>query len=291
MKRAEITVKGKVQRAGYRDMIDRAAYEHELTGYVKNLEDGTVKVVCEGEKEEIEIFLEKINIDKYPIKVTNIDVEYSEPTGEFEYFDVIREEDFTKAVYERMDIAADYLGNIYEETKKVGEETKKVHEETKKVGEETKKVHEVTKKVGEETKKVHEVTKKVHEETKKVGEETKKVHEETKKVGEETKKVHEETKKVGEETKKVGEKVDKGFSDVKEELGGKLDNISEKLDRSISHTEGFHNETVEKFDYLDVKYGEFSTTLNKLLNKFDVLENDIREMKDAFVKLVDHYTK
>ncbi len=221
MKRAEIMVEGKVQRAGYRDNIDKVAYEHGLTGYVKNLEDGTVKVVCEGEKEEIENFLEEINIDKYPIKVTNIDVEYSEATGEFEYFDIVREEDFTKAVYERMDIAADYLGNIYEETKEVHKETKKVHEETK----------------------------------------------------------------------KVGEKVDKGFSDVKEELGGKLDNISDKLDRSITHTEEFHNETVQKFDYLDVKYGEFSTTLDKLLNKFDILENDIREMKDAFVKLVDHYTK
>ena len=224
MQRADIKVKGKVQRAGYRDTIDKLAYEHGLTGYVKNLEDGTVKIVCEGEEEEIDKFLEKIDIDNYPIKVTNIDVEYSEATGEFEYFDLVREEDFTKAVYERMDIAADYLGNIYEETKEVHKETKKVHEETK---------------------------------------------------------------KVHEETKKVGKKVDKGFSDVKEELG----DISGKLDRSIDHTEEFHNETVDKFDYLDVKYGEFSTTLDQLLNKFDVLEGDIREMKDAFIKLVDHYTK
>ena len=220
-------MKGRVQRAGYRDTIDRFAYEHDLTGFVQNLEDGTVEIVCEGDKTEIEKFIEEIEIVKYPIKVTDVIVEYSEATGEFEYFDIVREEDFTKAVYERMDIAAEYLGNIYSETKKV-----------------------------------HDVTNKVYE----------------------------ETKIVGTKVDEVGTKVDEGFADVKVELGGKLDNISEKMDRSITHTEKFHNETVEKFDYLDVKYGEFSNTLNKLLNKFDVLEGDIREMKDAFIKLVDHLT-
>ena len=255
MKRADLTVKGRVQRAGYRDTIDRLAYQYELSGFVENLEDGTVKVVCEGEDDEIKKFIEDIRIDKYPIKVTDIEVEYSEATGEFEYFDIVREDDFTKAVYERMDIAAEYLGNIYSETRNVHEETKKVHGETRNV-------HEVTKKVHEEIKKVHEVTRNVHE----------------------------ETKKVHEETKIVGEKVEEGFADVKVELGGKLDNISEKLDHSIKQTDEFHSETVEKFDYLDVKYGEFSNTLEKMLNRFDVLENDIREIKDAFIKLVDHFT-
>ena len=262
MKRADLTVKGRVQRAGYRDTIDRLAYQYELSGFVENLEDGTVKVVCEGEDDEIKKFIEDIRIDKYPIKVTDIEVEYSEATGEFEYFDIVREDDFTKAVYERMDIAAEYLGNIYSETRNVHEETKKVHGETKKVHGETRNVHEVTKKVHEEIKKVHEVTRNVHE----------------------------ETKKVHEETKIVGEKVEEGFADVKVELGGKLDNISEKLDHSIKQTDEFHSETVEKFDYLDVKYGEFSNTLEKMLNRFDVLENDIREIKDAFIKLVDHFT-
>ncbi len=241
MNRANITVKGRVQRAGYRDTIDRFAYQHDLTGYVENLEDGTVKIVCEGEKDDIERFIEEIQVVKYPIKVTDVTVKYSEATGEFEFFDIVREEDFTKAVYERMDIAAEYLGNIYSETRKVHEETRNVHEVTKKV---------------------HEVTKKVHE----------------------------ETKKVHEETKKVGEKVEEGFTEVKDELGGKLDNISDKLDSSITRTEKFHNETVEKFDYLDVKYGEFGNTLEKLLIKFDVLEKDIREMKDGFLKLVEHFT-
>ncbi len=262
-------MKGRVQRAGYRDTIDRFAYEHDLTGFVQNLEDGTVEIVCEGDKTEIEKFIEEIEIVKYPIKVTDVIVEYSEATGEFEYFDIVREEDFTKAVYERMDIAAEYLGNIYSETKKVHDVTNKVYEETKIVGT---KVDEVGTKVDEVGTKVDEVGTKVDEVGTKVDEVGTKVDE------------------VGTKVDEVGTKVDEGFADVKVELGGKLDNISEKMDRSITHTEKFHNETVEKFDYLDVKYGEFSNTLNKLLNKFDVLEGDIREMKDAFIKLVDHLT-
>lgn len=108
-KRAEIKVYGRVQKAGFRDFIDEIAFNLNLNGYVKNLDDGTVQVVCEGDEATINELLNKINITQYPIRVENIEVTSKNPTGEFKTFEVIRDEDITTATYERMDAAARYI--------------------------------------------------------------------------------------------------------------------------------------------------------------------------------------
>ncbi|MCX9010338.1 MAG: acylphosphatase [Candidatus Methanoperedens sp.] len=111
-KRAEIILKGRVQKAGYRDYIDEVAFDLNLRGWVKNLEDGTVKVVCEGENKAIDEFINKIRIKEYPIRVEDVDVEYLPSTGEFKDFTIIREEDIVFATYERMDAAGRYIREI-----------------------------------------------------------------------------------------------------------------------------------------------------------------------------------
>ena len=108
-KRAEVVIHGRVQKAGFRDLIDEAAFNLNLNGHVKNDRDGTVRVTCEGREESIREFLEEINIQQYPIRVEKIDVEYLEPTHEFKTFEIIREEDMTAATFERMDMAARYM--------------------------------------------------------------------------------------------------------------------------------------------------------------------------------------
>jgi len=131
MERADIVVKGRVQRAGYRDTIDEIAYHLNLDGFVKNQEDGSVLIVCEGERKDIEKLIEKIDIKKYPIKVRDISVEYSEARDEFEEFDIVREEDLTDAVYERMDTAARYMremnNNLGSKVDNVGDGVEKMH--------------------------------------------------------------------------------------------------------------------------------------------------------------------
>jgi len=111
-KRAEIKVYGRVQKAGFRDFIDEIAFNLNLNGYVKNLDDGAVQVVCEGDEDAISELLKKINITQYPIRVENIDVVYKKPTGEYTAFELIRDEDLTTATYERMDVAARYIREI-----------------------------------------------------------------------------------------------------------------------------------------------------------------------------------
>ena len=117
MVRAKIIVSGRVQKAGYKDTVDEIAYNLGLKGYVKNLEDGTVEVVCEGEKKDIGGFVEKIKVREYPIFVESVKVKYSEETGEFKQFDIIHEKDITKATYERMDMAARYMRGMHTEMK------------------------------------------------------------------------------------------------------------------------------------------------------------------------------
>lgn len=105
----EIVLSGRVQKAGFRDFIDEIAFNLNLNGYVKNLDDGTVQIICEGEDENIKELLKKVNITQYPIRVENIDVVYNKSTGEYRTFEIIREEDLTTATYERMDAAVRYM--------------------------------------------------------------------------------------------------------------------------------------------------------------------------------------
>ncbi|MFA5771804.1 MAG: acylphosphatase [Thermoplasmata archaeon] len=106
---AKLIVSGAVQKAGYRDVVGEAAFNFKLKGYVKNQKNGTVEIVCEGEKSAIEKFAQKINFQKYPIIVDNVKVEFSKATGKFKSFDIEREKDVTAATFERMDVAARYM--------------------------------------------------------------------------------------------------------------------------------------------------------------------------------------
>lgn len=51
---------GKVQGVGFRKFVKRKADEFGIKGYVRNLPDGTVEVVAQGEKEVLNKFLEEI---------------------------------------------------------------------------------------------------------------------------------------------------------------------------------------------------------------------------------------
>ena len=85
------------------------SFDLNLNGNVKNLDDGTVQIICEGEEDIIKELLKKINIIQYPIRVENIDLIYKKSTGEYKTFDIIREEDLTIATYERLDTFVRYI--------------------------------------------------------------------------------------------------------------------------------------------------------------------------------------
>ena len=56
----EAHFKGRVQGVGFRAATCQVAREMNLVGYVSNLKDGRVLLVAQGSKEELAIFLSKI---------------------------------------------------------------------------------------------------------------------------------------------------------------------------------------------------------------------------------------
>jgi acylphosphatase len=60
MKRAKVIVKGEVQTVGFRGFVIGQMKSLNLNGYADNLPDGTVEILCEGEKNRIDELIEKI---------------------------------------------------------------------------------------------------------------------------------------------------------------------------------------------------------------------------------------
>ncbi len=84
--RAVIKVYGVVQGVGYRAYIYRIARTLGLVGYVKNLEDGSVLIVAEGDKDSIDKLLEYASRGPPAAIVEHIDVKMEEPKNEFNVF-------------------------------------------------------------------------------------------------------------------------------------------------------------------------------------------------------------
>jgi Acylphosphatases len=86
-KRFHIYYSGSVQGVGFRYMAQSAAQTLGIDGWVKNLEDGRVEVVCEGPEAELNRFLEKIK-SLFGAYIRDVRIESQDPTGEFAGFDI-----------------------------------------------------------------------------------------------------------------------------------------------------------------------------------------------------------
>ena len=58
MKHLNITIKGRVQRVGFRFCTMEAAYKYGVTGVVMNKDDNSIYIEAEGEPKEMDDFLE-----------------------------------------------------------------------------------------------------------------------------------------------------------------------------------------------------------------------------------------
>lgn len=81
--------KGVVQGVGFRATACRLAYEIGLAGTAKNLNDGTVEIYIQGQKELIENFIQKLkNHFGNKIESVNLIVE-SVSTSKFTNFNIL----------------------------------------------------------------------------------------------------------------------------------------------------------------------------------------------------------
>ena len=138
MIRAKIVAEGDVQKVGYRDIVEDIAVKLGVKGFVENLRDKTVCVVCEAEKDVVDRFVDAIKIKNDIVDVKNVKVvETSPATNEFEYFD-IKYGGPEEELGERMVAAVKYAKLALHETRVVGEEVKGSREDIKGVRDEVK---------------------------------------------------------------------------------------------------------------------------------------------------------
>ncbi len=78
---------GNVQGVGFRYATARLAAEREVAGYVRNLPDGRVEIVIEGDTEELDRFLAAIQRRMHRF-IRGMTTRIESPTGEFSRFEV-----------------------------------------------------------------------------------------------------------------------------------------------------------------------------------------------------------
>ncbi|MBS7619366.1 acylphosphatase [Candidatus Bathyarchaeota archaeon] len=88
MMRVHIYVSGRVQGVFYRSSTQKKARELSITGWVKNLEDGRVEIVAEGEEDKLKKFIEWCRIGPVMARVEDFEVRVEPVTGEFKSFDI-----------------------------------------------------------------------------------------------------------------------------------------------------------------------------------------------------------
>jgi len=86
--RAHVYVSGRVQGVFFRNEMQEEALRNGLTGWVRNLPDGRVEAVFEGEKEMVEKLTEFCRRGPPGAKVANVKVVWENYTGEFYDFRV-----------------------------------------------------------------------------------------------------------------------------------------------------------------------------------------------------------
>jgi acylphosphatase len=86
--RMQAIVHGRVQGVSFRYYTQRRARELGLTGYVRNVWDRTVEVVAEGQRTDLDELLAFVRTGPRAAFVTQVDVQWPAPTGDFERFEV-----------------------------------------------------------------------------------------------------------------------------------------------------------------------------------------------------------
>ncbi|MGA1792628.1 MAG: acylphosphatase [Thermoplasmatota archaeon] len=90
MERLHVVYRGRVQGVWFRANCQKKAVELGVLGWVRNMPDGSVESIAEGERDTLEKLLEW-NIHHQPMaRVDSTEATWGKPTGEFRDFRIIR---------------------------------------------------------------------------------------------------------------------------------------------------------------------------------------------------------
>ena len=86
--RAHVFVSGRVQGVYFRQNTKKVATRHKVTGLVRNLPDGRVEAVFEGDEMAVNEVIEWCHVGPPKARVQDVSVKFLKYTGEFFEFDV-----------------------------------------------------------------------------------------------------------------------------------------------------------------------------------------------------------
>jgi acylphosphatase len=89
-RRVHLRVRGLVQGVSFRASARHEALRLGLAGIVRNLADGDVEVVAEGEKDSVDVFVAWCHHGPSEARVASVQVTAGQSTGEFSSFQVVR---------------------------------------------------------------------------------------------------------------------------------------------------------------------------------------------------------
>ncbi len=83
-------ISGEVQGVGYRFFAQRAAARHQIRGYIKNLPDGRVEALIEGNESAVHAFRLDLAAGPTYSRVGEIEELVLEPSGTYSAFRIER---------------------------------------------------------------------------------------------------------------------------------------------------------------------------------------------------------
>jgi acylphosphatase len=86
--RAKVNFKGKVQGVFFRANTRDAAVQFGVSGWVKNLWDGSVEAIFEGERDDIMKLIQWCKTKQPYAHVNKVDLKWEDYKGEFQGFEV-----------------------------------------------------------------------------------------------------------------------------------------------------------------------------------------------------------
>lgn len=87
--RVRVFVKGKVQGVFFRQALKVKAIQNGVFGWVRNLDDGRVEAVLEGNEESVNTLVEWCHGGPANARVEDVDIRNEKYSNEFSKFDVL----------------------------------------------------------------------------------------------------------------------------------------------------------------------------------------------------------
>lgn len=88
LKRLHVIFSGRVQGVGFRYTVTELATRFRVTGLVRNLRDGDVELIAEGNEEELVDFLNQIRGSRLKRNIINERIDWKPASDSFERFGI-----------------------------------------------------------------------------------------------------------------------------------------------------------------------------------------------------------